>query len=63
MRGRHAFKEQQELIVALSGSFDDMVDDGKTKQTVSAQPLLLWVVCACSNLEEENFRGIYVLKN
>jgi dTDP-4-dehydrorhamnose 3,5-epimerase-like enzyme len=35
VRGGHAFKEQQELIVALSGSFDIMVDDGKTKQTFS----------------------------
>ena len=35
MRGGHAFKEQQELIVALSGSFDVMVDDGKKKQTFS----------------------------
>lgn len=34
-RGGHAFKEQQELIVALSGSFDVVVDDGKTKQTYS----------------------------
>ena len=35
MRGGHAFKEQQELIVALSGSFDVVVDDGKQKQTFS----------------------------
>jgi len=35
VRGGHAFKEQQELIVALSGSFDVVVDDGKTKQTFS----------------------------
>jgi dTDP-4-dehydrorhamnose 3,5-epimerase-like enzyme len=35
IRGGHAFKEQQELIVALSGSFDVVVDDGKTKQTFS----------------------------
>ncbi len=35
MRGGHAFKEQQELIVALSGSFDVVVDDGKTKQNFS----------------------------
>ena len=34
-RGGHAFKEQQELIVALSGSFDVVVDDGQTKQTFS----------------------------
>jgi dTDP-4-dehydrorhamnose 3,5-epimerase-like enzyme len=31
-RGGHAFKEQQEFIVALSGSFDVVVDDGNEKQ-------------------------------
>ena len=35
LRGGHAFKKQQELIVALSGSFDVLVDDGKLKQTYS----------------------------
>jgi len=35
VRGGHAFKEQQELIVALSGSFDVLVDDGKAKQSIS----------------------------
>ncbi len=34
-RGGHAFKEQQELIVALSGSFDVVVDNGNTKETFS----------------------------
>jgi dTDP-4-dehydrorhamnose 3,5-epimerase-like enzyme len=33
MRGGHAFKEQQELILALSGSFDVVFDDGTQKQT------------------------------
>ena len=33
VRGGHAFKEQQELIVALSGSFEVVVDDGKVKKT------------------------------
>ena len=33
IRGGHAFKVQQELIVALSGSFDVVVDDGQNKQT------------------------------
>ena len=28
-RGGHAYKETEEFIVALSGSFDVMVDDGK----------------------------------
>jgi dTDP-4-dehydrorhamnose 3,5-epimerase-like enzyme len=32
VRGGHAFKEQKELIVSLSGSFDVVVDDGKEKQ-------------------------------
>ena len=35
VRGGHAFKEQQEFIVALSGSFDVIVDDGINKQTFS----------------------------
>lgn len=34
-RGGHAFKEQQEFIVALSGSFDVVVDDGKEKKIFS----------------------------
>lgn len=35
VRGGHAFKKQQELIVALSGSFDVIIDDGITKQKYS----------------------------
>lgn len=35
VRGGHAFKKQQEFIVALSGSFDVVVDDGINKQTYS----------------------------
>lgn len=35
IRGGHAFKEQQELIVALSGSFDVLVDDGKEQKIYS----------------------------
>ena len=31
-RGGHAYKENQEFIVALSGSFDVLLDDGKEKQ-------------------------------
>lgn len=34
-RGGHAFKKQKELIVALSGSFDVIVDDGKKQKTYS----------------------------
>lgn len=32
-RGGHAFKQNQEVIVALSGSFDVVVDDGNRKKT------------------------------
>lgn len=32
IRGGHAFREQQELIVALSGSFDVVVNDGIDEQ-------------------------------
>ena len=32
IRGGHAFKQQEELIIALSGSFDVVLDDGKDKQ-------------------------------
>jgi len=35
IRGGHAFISQQELIIALSGSFDIVVDDGKMKKTFS----------------------------
>ena len=31
-RGGHAFKAQEEFIIALSGSFDIIVDDGSNKQ-------------------------------
>jgi len=31
-RGGHAYKENQEFIVALSGSFDVILDDGETRK-------------------------------
>lgn len=31
-RGGHAFKENQEFIVAISGAFDVLVDDGNCKK-------------------------------
>lgn len=34
-RGGHAYKENQEFIVALSGSFDVILDDGKEKKIIS----------------------------
>jgi len=32
-RGAHAHKELEQLIVAISGSFEVKIDDGKTKRT------------------------------
>lgn len=34
-RGGHAFKQQQELIISLSGSFDVVLDNGHNKQKYS----------------------------
>jgi hypothetical protein len=33
-RGGHAFKQQQEVIVALSGSFDVVLNDGKEEKKI-----------------------------
>lgn len=35
VRGGHAYKENEEFIVAISGSFDVVVDDGKAQKTYS----------------------------
>ncbi|AZI19811.1 sugar 3,4-ketoisomerase [Chryseobacterium taklimakanense] len=35
IRGSHAFKEQQEFIVALSGSFDVVLNDGVKEEKFS----------------------------
>nr|WP_314494069.1 FdtA/QdtA family cupin domain-containing protein [uncultured Chryseobacterium sp.] len=35
VRGSHAFKEQQEFIIALSGSFDVILNDGKKEERFS----------------------------
>lgn len=34
-RGGHAYRENKEFIIALSGSFDVVLDDGKEKKTFS----------------------------
>ena len=34
-RGGHAYRENEELVVALSGSFDVIVDDGTKRSTFS----------------------------
>ena len=32
-RGGHAYKTTEELVIALSGSFDVVIDDGKERKT------------------------------
>ena len=32
-RGGHAFRENQEVVIALSGAFDVVVDDGENQKT------------------------------
>lgn len=55
-RGGHAFKKQQELIVALSGSFDVVVDDGVNKQTYSLNRSYYGLyIPACLWRQMENF--------
>ncbi len=34
-RGGHAYKETDEFIISLSGSFDVVIDDGKEKRTIT----------------------------
>jgi dTDP-4-dehydrorhamnose 3,5-epimerase-like enzyme len=49
-RGGHAFREQQEVIIALSGSFDVVLDDGLASRVVCLNrayfglyvPSLIW---------------------
>jgi oxalate decarboxylase/phosphoglucose isomerase-like protein (cupin superfamily) len=49
-RGGHAFREQEEVIIALSGSFDVLLDDGNAQKIVHLNrayhglfvPKLLW---------------------
>lgn len=50
IRGGHAYEDLQEFIVALSGSFDVVLDDGKEKKTFALNrsyfglyvPKLIW---------------------
>jgi oxalate decarboxylase/phosphoglucose isomerase-like protein (cupin superfamily) len=46
-RGGHAYKQNEEFIVALSGSFDVILDDGKGKTSYSMR---------------QSFYGLYVPK-
>ena len=40
-RGGHAHKNLHQLIIALSGSFDVVLDDGTAKKALPLEPVLL----------------------
>lgn len=46
-RGGHAFKEQEEVIIALSGSFEVVLEDGKDRKLFSLN---------------RSYKGVYVPK-
>ena len=55
LRGSHAFKKQHELIVALSGSFDVVLHNGKDNRWKRRNPIflatfLLWTLCSSDAL-------------
>ena len=50
-RGAHAHKELQQLIVAVSGSFNVTLDDGNVKRTFTLNPSLPRVISCAWNLE------------
>lgn len=39
-RGGHAHKELRQLLIAISGSFDVVLDDGRQRKKGPAQPIL-----------------------
>ena len=49
-RAGHALKKCHQFLIAMSGSFDVMVDDGKGKQRFHSEPLLLRPASAADDL-------------
>lgn len=60
-RGGHAHKELQQLIIAVSGSFDVMLDDGTEKQKFTLnRPYVGLYVCPMTWREIDNFSSASV---
>ena len=77
-RGGHAYKKLHEFIVALSGSFDVVIDDGKNKKAFTLNrsyyglyvPNMLWrslenfsTNALCLNLASEHYFENDYLRN
>ena len=77
-RGGHAYKKLHEFIVALSGSFDVVIDDGKNKKVFTLNrsyyglyvPNMLWrslenfsTNALCLNLASEHYFENDYLRN
>lgn len=52
-RGGHAYKENQEFIIALSGSFDVLLDDGKERRKNPFESFILWIVRTKADMETD----------
>lgn len=50
-RGGHAYKTNEEFIVALSGSFDVILDDGEEKKNIFFKSFILWAIRSPRPLE------------
>lgn len=60
-RGGHAHKELRQLIIAVSGSFDVLLDDGREKKTVTLnRPQIGLEVCPMIWREINNFSSASV---
>lgn len=55
-RGGHAHKELQQFLIALSGSFDVVLDDGKTRRSITLNRPNKGLLIPCGVWRElENF--------
>ena len=60
-RGGHAHKELQQLIIAISGSFDVLLDDGMNKQKFTLnRPYFGLKICPMTWREIDNFSSASV---
>lgn len=50
-RGGHAHRKLEQLVVAVSGSFDVTLDDGFNKKKVSIKSTILWTLDLPNDME------------